>query len=276
MGEAAHDFVSTTLNYYTPPADGTAPWSIADADPTTGQRKQNWERKPFATQIENMRGREDTVSLDTAGFEFHAAPTAVTDFTDDEAVKQAYYPESEAILKKLTGAKRVVLFDHTIRRNRPGEIDDSPQKRQPVPLVHVDQTPASAETRVKRHAPEDAEELLKSRYQIVNLWRPISHPATDFPLALCDFRSIDTENDLVPLRLEFSTYTGQTYAVQHNTGHRWKYLRSMRPDELVLIKCFDSDTGVARLTPHTAFVDPTTPEGTPYRESIELRALLFY
>ena len=41
---------------------------------------------------------------------------------------------------------------------------------------------------------------------------------------------------------------------------------------------FDSvqDGSVAVLTPHTAFVDPTTPSDAPLRESIELRTLVFY
>ena len=44
------------------------------------------------------------------------------------------------------------------------------------------------------------------------------------------------------------------------------------------INSFDSiqDGSVAICTPHTAFKDPRTPEGTPPRQSIELRALVFY
>jgi hypothetical protein len=39
---------------------------------------------------------------------------------------------------------------------------------------------------------------------------------------------------------------------------------------------FDTKEDVARLTPHTAFVDPTTRADAPARQSIELRALVFY
>ncbi|KAI3612851.1 tetraspanin tsp2 family [Moniliophthora roreri] len=46
--------------------------------------------------------------------------------------------------------------------------------------------------------------------------------------------------------------------------------------EDILIKCYDSieDGSVAVLTPHTAFENPTASEGSPFRESIELRALV--
>lgn len=126
-----------------------------------------------------------------------------------------------------------------IRRRRPGEIDDSPQKRQPVPQVHVDQTKASATARVHRHLPvSDAPELLKHRFQIINLWRPINHPAWDWPLALCDYRSIDVERDLVPSTLKYPDHDGETLQVRYNPNHKWKYVKGMEPDEFVLIKWY--------------------------------------
>lgn len=190
--------------------------------------------------------------------------------------------------------------DHllAIRRRRPGEIDDSPQKRQPVPQVHVDQTAASATARVHRHLPaEDVPELLKHRFQIINLWRPIHHAAWDWPLALCDYRSIDVAKDLIPTTLKYPDRDGETLGVKYNQSHKWKYWKGMEPDEFVLIKwyvlfvcfvelcadpghecSFDSknDGQTAILTPHTAFDDASKPEGAPLRESIELRLLVFY
>lgn len=124
-----------------------------------------------------------------------------------------------------------------IRRRRPGEIDDGPTKRQPVALVHVDQTPESAANRVRRHLPaDDVPTLLSKRFQIINLWRPIGHAALDWPLALCDFRSVDVKNDLMPVALIYPDREGETFGVKYNAGHRWKYLRGMEPDEVALIK----------------------------------------
>ena len=123
------------------------------------------------------------------------------------------------------------------RRRRPGEADRSPEARQPVPQVHVDQTTASAIARVHRHLPaEDAPALLARRFQIINLWRPIARPAHDWPLALCDFRSVDPRTDLVPTDLVYEDHKGETNSVRFNPGHRWKYLPGMTPDEFVLIK----------------------------------------
>jgi hypothetical protein len=108
-------------------------------------------------------------------------------------------------------------------------------------MVHVDQTNASAAARVHRHLPaNDAPELLKHRFQIINLWHPIHHPAWDWPLALCDYRSIDPQNDLVPTTLVYPDREGETMSVKYNPNHKWKYLKGMHPDEFVLIKWYIS------------------------------------
>ncbi|KAJ3743709.1 hypothetical protein DFH05DRAFT_1242656 [Lentinula detonsa] len=266
------------LLYFTPPKDGSRPITRINEDVKYGSR-YNWIQEEHTVPIENIRGREGSYNLDSAGFQYYQHKSKHTSFSNDEEIEKEYYPESEELIKELTGASKVVLFDHTIRRRRPGELDSDPSKRQPVSNVHVDQTSKSAVDRVRRHLPEsEAPELLKNRFQIINLWRPISNPAYDWPLTLCDFRSIDKDRDLVPIALLYPDREGETYGVKYNPEHKWKYLKGMTPEEIVLIKCYDSaeDRGVSDLTPHTAFEDPSTPEGSPFRESIELRALVFY
>ncbi|KAF9550059.1 hypothetical protein CPC08DRAFT_715340 [Agrocybe pediades] len=268
------------VSFLVPPADPTVKlYQNINADSATGERPRNFTREDKHIPIENLRGKEDSVTLDTAGFQFFHAPSDYKTFANDEEIKKVYYPESIELIKKLTGASRVELFDHTIRRRVPGQIDDSPDKRQPVPQAHVDQTTRSSIARVHRHLPEsDAPELLKKRFQIINLWRPIANPAWDWPLALCDYRSVNPEKDSVPVALVYPDREGETMGIKYSENYKWKYLYGMTPDEVVLIKCFDSvqDGSVAVFTPHTAFDDPATPKGSPHRQSIELRALVFY
>ncbi|KAI0739350.1 hypothetical protein C8Q80DRAFT_1111275 [Daedaleopsis nitida] len=273
------DTISATLYYFTTPEDGSAPYIYVNADPSTGRRQRNWDIAPHKVSIENIRGKEDTVSLDTTGFQYFRHQAQHTTFENSEVIKKEYYPESIELVKRLTGASRAVIFDHTIRRRRPGE-KDTRQNRQPVYQVHIDQkTPESAVARVHRHMPaEDVPRLLAGRFQIINLWRPIAHPAYDWPLALCDYRTVDRAHDLVPTALKYPDRDGQTSRVRYNPDSKWMYLRGMQPEELVLIKCYDSkDDGVtAKFAPHAAFEDPTTPKAAPLRESIELRLLVFY
>ena len=259
--------------------------------------------------VENIRGHETDFSTDTSGFAVYQQPTKTDfgDFSDESAVRDSYYPEVEAIVRQnLQGVKKVVMFDHTIRRNKKA----SP--RAPVQQVHVDQTPSAAAARVRRHLPaSEVDSLLKGRYQIINVWRPISNPASDFPLAVVDYRSTQPK-DLVKVDLLYPSrdwskddddrgkevppdpssasstngyeVKGETYGVAPNEGHRFYYMKDMRPDETMFIKCFDSwsealpggKKGIAAYAPHTAFVDPQTPGDAPGRESIEVRCLVFY
>ncbi|KAI6169719.1 hypothetical protein EDD17DRAFT_26080 [Pisolithus thermaeus] len=267
------------LNYAIPPADGSRAFTQAYPDPVTGEHPRNWQQDSYIVEIEDIRGKEDNYSLDVAGFQYFRYPAKHTKFTDEEEIKEEYYPESIELIKKLTGASRVVVFDHTLRRRRPGERGADPNIRQPVAQVHADQTMAASIARVHRHLPaSDVPALLRCRFQIINLWRPISHPAVDWPLAVCDFRSLDTKTDLVPTILKFPDREGEVYGVKYKPGHKWVYKSAMDPEDFVLLKCFDSiqDGSVATMAPHTGFEDPKTPKDTPFRESIELRALVFY
>ncbi|KAJ6555128.1 hypothetical protein DFH09DRAFT_1365821 [Mycena vulgaris] len=268
---------TAALNFFVPPKDGARAYQ--NATPVPGVQERNFTIDVHDVQIQNLRGNESAATLDTTGFQIYKHPAKHTSFTSDAEIEKEYYPESIQLIKRLTGANRVVLFDHTIRRRRPGEDDDAPGRRQPVSQTHIDQTNASAVARVHRHLPvEEVPELLKRRFQIINLWRPISYPAVDWPLALCDFRTVDPVNDILPIALVYPDHEGELFGVKYNINQKWTYFSGLAPDELILIKCSDSlqDGSVALYTPHTAFKDPATPEGTPPRESIELRALVFY
>ncbi len=186
------------------------------------------------------------------------------------------HPETAELVKAATGAARVVVFDHTLRRRVDGVNDRTPgAARQPAARIHVDQTVFSGPQRVRQVMGAQAEALLGGRAAIINVWRPIHHVARDWPLAFADARSI-AKDDLIAQDLIFPHRKGEIYGVGYNPAQRWLYAPDLAPDEAVLIKCWDSDTGVAQFTPHTGFDDPTTPAGTPPRESIEFRTIAFF
>jgi hypothetical protein len=142
--------------------------------------------------------------------------------------------------------------------------------------VHVDHTARSGPQRVRDLMGEEAEELLKGRVQVINMWRPIRGPLRDAPLAVCDSRTV-APDDLVPSDLVYRDRTGETYSVRYNPSHRWFYVPEMQRDEALLLKIADTRTDIsARFMPHTAFTDPTTPPDAFPRESIELRTLVFH
>jgi hypothetical protein len=234
--------------------------------------------REHTVQIRDVRPVAGTLSLEHEGFQLLTAPTSVTDFEDEEAIRTQYYAEAIELLKEQTGASRVVVFDHTVRRRVPGATDrwTGGVPRQPVPRVHNDYTVKSGPQRVRDLLGNEADELLKKRVAVINVWRPIRGPVVDAPLAVTDASSI-AEGDLVASDLIYPDRTGEIYYVKYNPQHKWFYAPAMRNDEVLLIKCYDSiNDGRARFVPHSAFVDPTMPLGAPPRESIELRTLVFF
>jgi hypothetical protein len=265
--------VEAELNYLAPTNE--RPRNYA-SDPPAGEPRTNTVNEPHKLPIHDARLVASEVSLDEEGFGIVHHHSAVRDFHNEDEIRRVYYPEAVALLQKATGADRVFIFDHTLRRHIPGSEDRRESVRQPARRVHVDHTARSGPQRVRDLLPDEAETLLRGRVQVINVWRPIRGPVKDAPLAVCDARSV-APRDLVPSDLVYAHRTGETYSVTYNPAHRWFYLSDMGTEEALLIKCFDSETkGNARFAPHTAFNDPTSPADAPPRESIEIRALVFH
>ncbi|TVY22580.1 Gibberellin cluster GA4 desaturase [Lachnellula hyalina] len=259
--------VTATFNYFKPNEDGSPPAPAYVGRPETYERPSD----PHTVTVHDIRGSEDEYSLDKTGFGIFKHESTEKDFTDEEKIKDVYYKEVEGILKKATGATRILIFDHTIRRAVPG--GDSSTQRGPVQRVHIDQSYTASSNRVSHHLPLEAAVLLQSRHQIINVWRPIKTIRKD-PLGVADARSVGDE-DLVPIGLIYPDRAGETCSVAFGAEHRWHYLNEQSPEEVLLIKCFDSETdGRARRVPHSAFVDEER-VGEETRESIEVRALVF-
>jgi hypothetical protein len=249
------------VNYTFEPPPGV-PWRTGEVDV---------RRVP----VSDARRSALAPTLDRNGFQLFQHASAVQDFTDESAIRSIYYSEAEELIRRATGAVKVVIFDHTRRFAQDGHAESG--VREHVSRVHNDQTFQSGPRRVRDHLPPDEAELrLSRRHGIINLWRATDYPVENWPLALCDARSI-RPNDLVPSDLVYRDKVGETFSFVHSPEHRWFYFPRLTPAEVLLLKIYDSRTdGTARLTAHTAFADPSSPAGAPPRRSIELRSLVFW
>jgi len=266
------DSVEAPLNYLL--HTGERPVSYARSLPS-GTRVEGPRADPHRVHIENARELAEPPTLDRNGFQLLRHVSTLTDFSDDAAIRSVYYAEAIEAIRAATGASKVVVFDHTQRFAKPDH--DEAGIREPGNRVHNDQTFVSGPRRVRDHLPPDeANERLQRRHAIINFWRPIGYAVQNWPLAMCDARSISPA-DLIPTDLVYPDKVGETYSFVHNPAHRWFYYPNQTPSEVLLLKIFDSRTdGTARLTAHTAFDDPTSPAGAPPRRSIELRTLVFW
>jgi hypothetical protein len=236
-----------------------------------------FETERHAVPIRDLRPHAGALSLERAGFELLRHQTAVRDLYDDDAIAHVYYPEIEALLGAVTGASRVVVFDATRRSDAGAGAKNRDGLRGPASRVHVDYTEKSGPQRLKDLLGEaEAARLAAAGARIVqiNVWRPIRGPVRRSPLALADARSVAPE-DLIATDQVFPDRVGEIFHLAYNPAQRWYYAPLMTPDEVILIKGYDSLTdGRARFTPHGAFDLPDTPASAPPRESIEVRTLV--
>lgn len=266
--------VNAALNFIKPQAEKPTFHSSAL---TGGAPKYFYELEARTVEIADMRALPSAPSLDHEGFELHAHKSAVSDLYDDEAIHSAYYAEIQELLKDRFDADDVVIFDAT-RRSDGGQGAKNPDgKRGPASQLHVDYTTSSGPQRLADVVGDDeADRLLESGARViqVNVWRPIKGPVQRSPLALADASSTQG-HDLVATDQVFPDRVGEIYNIAHSPAQRWYYAPEMTPDEVLLIKGWDSlDDGRARFTPHGAFEAPGTTAQTPPRESIEVRTFV--
>jgi hypothetical protein len=268
---AGLDSIVAPLNFLVPMSEKPVAYNY---QPPPGVPVRTGQSVQHQVPIRNARPLIDRLSLDREGFVLLHHQTAVTNFYDEEQIRTIYYPECERVMKAATGAARVVAFDHIVRNAAISAKDNT--IKIPAKRVHNDYTAWSAPQRVRDLMGAEAEELLKHRFAINNLWRPIRGPVLDSPLTLCDAQSLEEEN-LIASDLKYPDRTGETYSVTYNPNQRYYYFPRMQPDEAVLIRCYDSQLhGAARFSAHTGFDDPTMPPDAPPRESLEVRMLVFF
>ena len=262
--------VITTLTYLV--KHDAKPYVHTEA--LTGDSEPHYfaEQEEREVPIHNGRPLADSLSLDKQGFELHRRDTVVDDLYDDTSVESVYYDEVKALIMELTGASRVVIFDHTRR-------SDAERRgiRGPASRVHNDYTERSGPERIRDALGGDQAVTLAAVPEAqINLWRPMSGPVKRSPLAVLDASTLDPD-DLLATDLVYPDRIGEIYHLAYNPHQRWYYFPDMRRDEVLLIKGYDSrHDGRARFTPHTAFQDPHTPPGAQPRESIEVRTLAFF
>jgi hypothetical protein len=215
--------VDATLNYlaqmperpayyfYEPPA-GT-PWRN-----TRGDRRR--------VAVRDARALTPAPSLDREGFTLVQLQSAVTDFAAPGAGHDVYYREVERLVREATGAARVMAFDHNLRSAAvAGRSTDGVQG--PVRFAHNDYTERSGPQRVRDLLGGEADELLRKRFAVINVWKPIRQPVCTAPLAVCEEGSIQP-GDLVPTDLNYRDRTGEVYSLTFSPEHRWFYFPTCR------------------------------------------------
>jgi hypothetical protein len=256
--------IEPEIYFYEPPA-GTK-WREAGDDPRQLPVFSGWERA-------------NSFSLDREGFSLREFHSPFDRWDDDDAIRAQLYGDVTEFVKREVGAKRAIIFDHTIRAQsnvKQMRSEHSTSRRAPVMRIHCDYTPTSGPLRVRQLLPNEADELLQHRVAFYNFWKPLRRTVEERPLAMCDVTT-STEQDFITEKLHYRDRDGEIFVMRYSPQHRWWYFPRMTPDHAIMLKTYESETdGRARFVGHTAFEDPTTPPDAPMRESIEIRTMAFF
>ncbi len=244
-----------------------------------------------ASEIHDAREAAAELGLETSGFELFQRPSAVRDWFDEKEVIETYYAECKALARELTGAEHTFTYDHLIRepgkQTSGGGLAEGGSVTGPeggggyIHSVHMDYTDSSKWTEyLALHGVEEPRD--PRRVVVLNLWHPIANVVEDNPLAVCDARTVRAE-DLAetviygygPKSYSWHDIGISIYNVSASPEHAWYYYPRMTPDEVLVIKSYDSDGVIGRSCPHTSFSDPGAQPGAPPRMSIELRVLCY-
>jgi len=271
--EESSPAIEALLNYLIDTGD--KPASYGGVSSIEADQKRKGKYQEYRMTVRDGRAIANQLSLEREGFIFVKHETKVKDFFDEEDVRSVYYPETEQLVKENSGAKRVLVFDHTLR-SADSAMREAKQISGPVRNAHNDYTEWSGPQRVRDLLPNEAAELLKRRFAVIQTWRPIRNPVEREALAIADARSIGTK-ELIPSSRVYPDRVGEVYHCTFNPEHRWYYFPRMKRNEAMVFKCFDSmKDGRARWTAHCAFDDPAGRPDAPPRESIEMRTLAFF
>ena len=266
--------VTATMNYS---VDNGIPPDYYFYEPDPGTQLNPPGTDPHEVAIHDAWPDVDRLSLDREGFELHEFDPSFVSFDDDQQLRAIFYDQVIAFVKRHTGAKRVVVFDHTIRKRLPADLKQQTTVQRPaVLLVHSDYTIRSGPQRVHDIVPDEAEQLLKRRVAFYNVWKPLYRRVEELPLAMVDATTHDPD-DMLRMDLKYRERTGEIYVMRYSPKHRWMYFPHMENHHALLLKTYDSETdGRCRFMGHSAFEDPNTPPNAPKRESIEVRTMAFF
>lgn len=266
--------VRATLNYS---VDNGIPPDYYFYEPDPGVKLNPPGTDLKEVEIHDAWSKRHSISLDREGFELHEFDPSFKDFDDDGLIKRVFYQQVDAFVKAHTGAKRVEIFDHTIRKRLPADLKQQTEVKRPaVLLVHSDYTVKSGPQRVRDIVPEDAEQLLQGRVAFYNVWKPLYSTVEELPLAMCDATTSEPQ-DMLRMDLKYLDRTGEIYVMRYSPNHRWMYFPRMEAHHALMLKTYDSATdGRCRFMGHSAFEHPETPVGATKRESIEVRTMAFF
>ncbi|MEK9903780.1 MAG: CmcJ/NvfI family oxidoreductase [Rhodospirillales bacterium] len=251
-----------------------AEWKGRKEIPRIGSRetrRANTSRQPIKVHDARPGLLNGDITLDGSGFTLAKLHHEIKDFRDIEATAQAYYPAVEELVVRVSGAKKAFVRDHLVRTEVPIDFNDGYAR-----FVHCDYN--------MKRLKEMSEAVLSARgiepqknwiYAWFNTWQPFDNPAINNPLAFIDWRSLP-EDDVIDYFYTGRNRDSLVAAPVYNPDHVWRYVPSMKTDEILVFKQMDGRRNTSVYCPHTSFDNTSAPDNAPPRRSVETRLLAVF
>jgi hypothetical protein len=104
--------VNAAMNYLEDPAQRPISYTYRSPE---GVPARSGRYTKFTVPIHDARAMAAQFSLDKEGVILAHQESRVANFYDADEVCATYYPEVERLVKELTGAVKVHIFDHNVR-----------------------------------------------------------------------------------------------------------------------------------------------------------------
>ncbi|KAI0182113.1 hypothetical protein GGR52DRAFT_527445 [Hypoxylon sp. FL1284] len=279
------NIIKTEIGYFSrsPRYDTEKPYTTSfPVDHIPGAQHNNQEWVFHNTAVEDAR--DERPELDTQGFQYLEWKTNLSrpDFKLEENIKTRYYRElAEMIKRAFPRYKKLAFFDYGVRvrdGRYPNAQGVATEHTQPFRYAHADFSEKGARMRLMDSLGEGAAERLQEmKCDLLNVWRLLNDsPTKDWPLAFCDWRTIDKSGDIIANDVVFDTSIGENHYLRHNSDHRWWYLAAQRPEEVVVFRNVSIGDPTAARAFHCAFRNTQSDPGQMPRESVEVRLAAFY
>ncbi|PMD44117.1 hypothetical protein L207DRAFT_272083 [Hyaloscypha variabilis F] len=244
-------------------------------------RQTNCCLQPTPVSFLNARKSAKPFTLNSNGFQLLHAPSTLQgdDFENEDLVRKIYLPHvMECVARVLDEPAEMHILNHKIRKRNsvfPSVVMEESKYLQPIPSAHCDFSPGGAPPALEGIISRNPH--LKDRpFQIINVWRLMRGPTSDWPLAVCDYQTIDLEKDIEECDRVASDRLTESVLLYPNPNHRWYFYYSQTVDEVLIFRNCDSRGYTVPFGVHVSFDFQSDVLPKLARESVEARVACFF
>ncbi|KAK3372249.1 putative CmcJ-like methyltransferase [Podospora didyma] len=243
-----------------------------------GARQTNHRVEPHGVKVHQIRD-PSRYALDVHGF---CVIRADLDINPHDAVTQlseiqfSIWDKLERILERdFPQYTRIESYDLNVRKRDsdfPSITRGYTDFNQPSRKPHCDVSQQGALMDLRFAFPGQDHIWAGKDFDILSVWLPLVGPNSDWPLVLCDWTTVDPDNDIIDNDAIHRDHIEENSLLHYNSAHKWYYIKNQTSSDLMVFRNADS-CGRRPRGFHCSIFNPDV--SGPPRQSIEVRLVAF-